>query len=168
MNKQRVFTTVRNHRETSTVKKYWSKSTMDKLQTLRLHFDVKTLFRPPTLSSLLTSTCLFLLFSFHSLLVTFLSMYAITPSSSIFWILQVNPGFIFTASYSDFSGPWYRDMPTTRLTSADFLSLGERFCKPLFSDLDSKARSTRLKLPSCTVSGDITWSPCSITSSPAF
>lgn len=56
--------------------------------------------------------------------------------------LQVNPEFIFTASFKKLSGPPCWDIPDTYLAHAAFLSHGERF-HISFLVFNSKTRATK-------------------------
>jgi hypothetical protein len=61
-------------------------------------------------------------------------------SSSIFWGLQDNPGFAFTAFHNDLSRPLCGDTPDTCLASAAFLSHKGRFYNPFLVSLTLKPK----------------------------
>jgi hypothetical protein len=117
-------------------------------------------------SALLTAAHFFLLSCFYILIASLLSSYPTALASPISWGLQGNPGFSFTALCKGLSGPPFRFIPDTCLTSVAFLSPGRDSSLLLSSILDSKARSISCEV--LLLPGDGTWPSCSITFASTF
>ena len=155
-----MYITIPKFKEGSIVRKYWTKvrpkangqtpSSVSPCLIWKRSSDLQLL------SVLLTITHFSFLGCLYSLLAALLISYAMTLASPTSWVLQGNPGFNFTASHNGLSRPPFRDNPDACLTSAAFLSSGDKFHNDFLLSL-----TLLLSVPG-------TWSLCSVTSSPAF